>query len=1281
MGGSAKTATTTQQVSIPPEVMARYRAVNTRAEQVAQQPFQAYSQDPSAFVAQMNPIQQAGIGQIAGAGGGYQPYYQAGAGLTMSGAQGVGPLTQEQIGYYQNPFTQAVVGSTLANLQQQQGQQLSQQQAEAIKAGAFGGDRAGIQRAQLMGQQGLATAQAISPLLAQGYQQGVQTAMGQQGIRAQDLQRQLAAGQQIAGLGTGLAQTGLAAGQALLGAGGAQQQTEQAGLSALYNQFLQERSYPFQVAQFLANIATGTGALSGSTTTTAQPVPFMSDERDKTNVKPLGGGLYAYDYKDDVEAAEREGRPMPPKRVGPMAQDIEERAPGLVEEVGGHKIVKGLAPESMGGAVVDLEPGEYRERFAAGGMPDYSANLMKLYSMFGGQGQGQGLAGPYGARRSYVPEANLNVRDIAFKADTRQVRPISTIMQEAMSGAQQASNVANLFNPDKSPLARGAQAGLGAVRGAYQSATRPAGPTIDETSLTAQGLSEPSQPYSLPGSRRAYGGLVGYAEGGEVDGPIGVYDTPGAGLDIPTEMRQPKQLEAATPPAAPRSVMGDILGLAKTAASIYSGMPMAHGGLVPRHGYQDGGAPDERDAIFERMLRRESGMRQTDERGRPITSPKGAIGIAQVMPGTAPEAARLAGVEFDENRYRTDADYNRALGRAYYDEQYRRFNDPIIAAAAYNAGPGATRRALARAEETGRPFTDFLPRETRNYIADVGGPRAMAYAPSEGGLAGAPAQRAIAQQTEGREVAPIDARQMAYAPSEGGLVTAPPQRIAGQQTEGRVAAPSESREQPSGLAAYLPNKFGTREQFKTPGEFFTSKQFVVPFLTGLGAMASSPSLFAGSAALQGLGAGAQAYSDLETREAALRRQEAETGKVEAETSGIRVFTRDGRLMFSTKDPATGQERVGFFDEYEDMVKKGVIPPLSTKDFQMVQQRQQELIRQGIIRPPGAPEAPRTPSLAPTTERPAGAAAEPVAAPAAGATPERPAEPAGAAPERREAPIPATSPVPFTPEDRSRIEEWRARSNRIGTQEMQDLKDIYTPQQQIAASTEQQLQKFDALAGSLMNLPETGLLTAGAANKYVAPALNLLFSGLNVIGIKPSAQQTISDIETARKEIGQMAAAAAAAGNQNAERALRDFQERLPGPEMTRQGIAQTLSAIRVEMQKQIDKNAYFEQAKRVAQDSGGPNPLKSGAYFDLHSRFDERTRRLYGDEKKQLEKMYTETATTRGPDGNPVPIKDDKGRPMTIANYLYRYGSRTPKEVRDVLADRYGRSTLRYFGL
>jgi molybdenum-dependent DNA-binding transcriptional regulator ModE len=40
MGGGGKGGTTTQTVQIPPEVMARYNAVNARAEDVAKQPFQ-----------------------------------------------------------------------------------------------------------------------------------------------------------------------------------------------------------------------------------------------------------------------------------------------------------------------------------------------------------------------------------------------------------------------------------------------------------------------------------------------------------------------------------------------------------------------------------------------------------------------------------------------------------------------------------------------------------------------------------------------------------------------------------------------------------------------------------------------------------------------------------------------------------------------------------------------------------------------------------------------------------------------------------------------------------------------------------------------------------------------------------------------------------------------------------------------------------------------------------------------------------------------------------------
>ena len=62
MGG--KTSKSTQTVSIPPEVLARYNAVNARAEQVAGTPFQPYSYNPADFVAQLTPTQLAGIQNV-----------------------------------------------------------------------------------------------------------------------------------------------------------------------------------------------------------------------------------------------------------------------------------------------------------------------------------------------------------------------------------------------------------------------------------------------------------------------------------------------------------------------------------------------------------------------------------------------------------------------------------------------------------------------------------------------------------------------------------------------------------------------------------------------------------------------------------------------------------------------------------------------------------------------------------------------------------------------------------------------------------------------------------------------------------------------------------------------------------------------------------------------------------------------------------------------------------------------------------------------------------------
>lgn len=125
------------------------------------------------------------------------------------------------------------------------------------------------------------------------------------------------------------------------------------------------------------------------------------------------------------------------------------------------------------------------------------------------------------------------------------------------------------------------------------------------------------------------------------------------------------------------------------------------------------------DRAFNIALGTESGHRQFDATGNPLTSPKGAVGIAQVMPGTGPEAAKLAGLEWDENKYKTDADYNRALGKAYFDKQLRDHGGNLaMAYAAYNAGPGRLQEGIERAKAKGQPqdWLQEMPTETLNYV-------------------------------------------------------------------------------------------------------------------------------------------------------------------------------------------------------------------------------------------------------------------------------------------------------------------------------------------------------------------------------------------------------------------------------------------------------------------------------------------------------------------------------------------------------------------------------------
>lgn len=610
----SKSGTSTQQVTIPPDVLARYNSVNATAEQAATRPFQQYSTDPNDFVAPLNATQQAGIAgtnaysqtaqpyfgaatnQLMSAQAGTQPYYNVATGMALGSSAAANPsaINSQAINQYMSPYLGSVVGSEANLLNQQNQQAMAGQLGNAIQSGAFGGDRSGIAAANLAQQQQLSNANIFSNLLNQGYGQALQTAQQQQGVQLGAEQANLArlaqgsqllgglAGQQygqgaqtaslLANLGTGAQTAGLQGAQAQMGAGQVSQQTEQAGKTALYNQFLQQQSYPFQVAQFLANIAEGTGSLSGSTTTTQQPGGFFSDKRLKENIEEIGKDfagkkLYRFNYKGD-----------PRTHVGYIAQEIEKSEPSAVGESHGYKTVDygkaseaaahrghyrsgGLVPESMGGHVGMEHMGE---GYADGGMPvlpgvgssDYAALLQaaqQMYAPFSQAGlYGASGGSPYGGL-GHVPQANLPVSHLAVAGG---LAPQRTVMQNL-------GDVANIAKTISDPK----------VQDLYES-------VADKISSFFSGPS--------PEKR---GGLVGYADGGDVpddskDSQDGLmpYNAVTNKLDIPEEKPDAK-LVTATPLQKQDSGLQQLAQIAQIAAAVAS---MARGG---RSNYADGGMP------------------------------------------------------------------------------------------------------------------------------------------------------------------------------------------------------------------------------------------------------------------------------------------------------------------------------------------------------------------------------------------------------------------------------------------------------------------------------------------------------------------------------------------------------------------------------------------------------------------------------------------------------------------------------------------------------------------
>jgi hypothetical protein len=136
-------------------------------------------------------------------------------------------------------------------------------------------------------QQGVGLGAAQANRAAQQQAAGQMAALGQQGYS-----QGMGTSQQLANLGTGALQNQLSGAQAQMGMGTAEQQTQQAGLQAMYNQFLQQQGYPFQTAQFLTNQMATLGPLYGTTTTKEVPTDLMGNPKARGGtIERESGGL------------------------------------------------------------------------------------------------------------------------------------------------------------------------------------------------------------------------------------------------------------------------------------------------------------------------------------------------------------------------------------------------------------------------------------------------------------------------------------------------------------------------------------------------------------------------------------------------------------------------------------------------------------------------------------------------------------------------------------------------------------------------------------------------------------------------------------------------------------------------------------------------------------------------------------------------------------------------------------------------------------------------------
>jgi hypothetical protein len=255
---------------------------------------------PGFQIAGMDPLRSRAISLGENLVGSFRPFVQGAADQALAGqqalTQGMQFLQPEAIERFQNPFQQQVIDATMDQLNRQADLRRAGASAAAVRSGAFGGSREGVQRAET--ERGLQQVKGdtLSRLLSSGFQSALQAAQNA-GRLSGGLGQAFGS---LAGTTGDLGRLQQALGQAdisqLSQLGALRQGQQQAQLDAQRQNLMQQAQEPFTRLQLGQNLLQGMPSASIPSTfqqaTTPGANPFLQGIGAYTTlsqIAPFGG--------------------------------------------------------------------------------------------------------------------------------------------------------------------------------------------------------------------------------------------------------------------------------------------------------------------------------------------------------------------------------------------------------------------------------------------------------------------------------------------------------------------------------------------------------------------------------------------------------------------------------------------------------------------------------------------------------------------------------------------------------------------------------------------------------------------------------------------------------------------------------------------------------------------------------------------------------------------------------------------------------------------------------